>query len=468
MRIHRWVIWGLFFLALALRFGFGSLASSILPTIEGGSQPQQAGYLFYDAYHRDLQAYELAASDQPLMVAFCQKSSADQYGGMLWFMAFLYRIFGGSYQPLIPQFFISLIGASGIFFMFSAVSRLFTEKIALMAALAYALYPESILLGASQMREPLLITFSAMTAYAITRTVSEKYSAILWAGIALIGSLLISPGIALLLLILLAGWLIIDRFGTKLELRTVFVVIGVFSLFLIVSLVFLVFSWQKLGESSGLGIVGEWARRTTLYNAHLLKQSSGIVQVVVGSLPSGFVLPFVIVYGTIQPVLPAILFEPGEIFWKIVGFFRSVGWYVLLPMILTAPFDRVLPESRKERFKWLWIFFFSVFWIFLAAARGGGDQWDNPRYRTILLPFFLLLASLVLHSGMFFKGQWSRKIVWIELSSLALFTHWYSWRYTGFGYDFGIRNTILIAFILAFLIAFGDILMRKIRILMRL
>jgi len=75
MRIHRWVIWGLFFLALALRFGFGSLASSILPTIEGGSQPQQAGYLFYDAYHRDLQAYELAASDQPLMVAFKSKNA---------------------------------------------------------------------------------------------------------------------------------------------------------------------------------------------------------------------------------------------------------------------------------------------------------------------------------------------------------------------------------------------------------
>jgi len=468
MRVHRWVVWGLFILALTLRFGFGSLAASILPTIEGGSQPQQAGYLFYDAYHRDLQAYELAASDQSLINAFNQKSSSDQYGGMLWFMAFIYRVFGGPHQPLVPQFFISLIGASGIFFIFSAASRLFSEKTAMVAALAFALYPESILLGSSQMREPLLITFSAMTAYAITRKVSEKYSAIIWSAIALIGSLFVSPGIAILLLILLAGWLIIDRFGTKLELRTVLIVVGLFSLFLLVGLAFLVFSWQKLGESSGLGIVGEWARRTTLYNAYLLKQSSGIVQVVVGSLPSGFVLPFVVIYGTIQPVLPAILFEPGETFWKFVGFFRSAGWYLLLPIILSVPFDRVLPESRKERLKWLWIFSISVFWILLAATRGGGDQWDNPRYRTILLPFFILLACLVIQSGLFLKGQWSRKIVLIELSSLAVFTHWYSWRYTGFGYDLGIRNTILLALVLALGIAFGDIMIRKFRILLRL
>lgn len=458
----------LFALAFVARFGFGWLATTLLPSFEAGSEPQRAGYLFYDAYHRDNQAYDLAKSNDSLLAAFNQKRSADQYGGMLWLMALIYRLATNSHQPLIPQFFISFLGASGVIFIYLAFSRLFTRKTAIFASIAFALYPESVLLGAAQMREPLLITFGAIIVYAISRAESEKFAAILWAGFALIGSLFISPGIALLFLTIFAGWFVIDKFGTKLKIGSVLIWSGVFIILVVAALAFLILSWEKVGDSSGFSIVGDWVRRTALYNAHLLKQSSGIVQVVIGSLPSAFVLPFVVMYGTIQPVLPAVLFEPGELFWKVVGFFRALGWYALLPLILSVPLDHSLPKNGKMRLKWLWIFIVSFCWILIAAARGGGDQWDNPRYRTILLPFFLILAFLTLTNKSALRGKWLRKILWIEISSILIFTHWYSWRYTGFGFDLGIRNTILIAIMLALFIAFGDYTVRKIRGLLRL
>lgn len=467
MRAHK-IIWILFIAAFLARFGLGWFAFNYLPTIESGSEPQQTGYLFYDAFHRDAQAFELGASERPLWSAFSQKYSSDQYGGMLWFLALIYRVSSVGHQPLLPLAIIALIGAASVFFFYAASVEYFSKKTALITTAFFALYPESVLLGSSQMREPLLITLAAVSLALFVKIDRKDPSVWKFALAILLTALAISPGIAVLYLIIVGAWFVIDRLGENVDIKKILFFGAGFVGLLILSTALLIFSWEKIGAGTGFGVLGEWVRRTTAYNAYLLKQSSGIVQVVVGSLPSFFVLPFVIVYGSIQPVLPAVFFEPGEIFWKVVGSFRAIGWYTILPLFLSFPFIFDLKRVSNYDKKRIFVFLITLGWILFAAARGGGDQWDNPRYRTILLPFILFVAAHTWESAQQKPNVWLKKILWIEISSLLVFTHWYSWRYTGFGFNLGIRNTIVIAILTAIMIGLGDSLHRKIRDLLRL
>src|SRR5512140_503815 len=98
--------------AFILRMGLGVAASTLLPRVGYDSKPQQAGYIFFDAYRRDTQAWELARSDKPLMRAFDSKFSSDQYGGLLWISAFIYRYLSPvTHQPLEVVFLAALIGS---------------------------------------------------------------------------------------------------------------------------------------------------------------------------------------------------------------------------------------------------------------------------------------------------------------------------------------------------------------------
>jgi hypothetical protein len=70
-------------LAVVLRMALGMAFSSVLPTYGNPTQVQKAGYIFQDAYTRDVQSWELASSSNPLWRAFDKSFSTDQYGGLL-------------------------------------------------------------------------------------------------------------------------------------------------------------------------------------------------------------------------------------------------------------------------------------------------------------------------------------------------------------------------------------------------
>ena len=463
--------------AFLLRFGLGATAASLLPRVGYESKPQQAGYLFFDAYRRDTQAWNLAQSSKPLSRAFDDKFSSDQYGGLLWVSAFVYRyISAGTHQPLLVVFLAALAGSLGVLFVFLAAKRLanktglvpaqntsnwqWDDKAALLCALIFAFYPESILLGAAQMREPFLMTFIAMAFYGLTEWLATRQKAPwFWIVFSLAGMLLVSPGFVVVTLIASAGWLYFA--GSPAETQPEHkipwqVIAGALGLF-VLALIILTTSWNSLVAVRGgglFGVIGSWARETTRWNAYLLGRSSGLVQLLFQALPPILALPFVAIYGILQPVLPAVLLEPGVPFWQILGIFRAVGWYLLLPLVAFAPAAAwSLPTSQRRR-QWIWLCLVVWGWIFIAALRGGGDQWDNPRYRVILLVWMAMLAVLA------FKqikvGRWFWRICVVEAIILLVFGHWYSWRYLGFGFNLGIRNTLVIAIGLSVLVVLGD------------
>jgi 4-amino-4-deoxy-L-arabinose transferase-like glycosyltransferase len=456
--MKRSVYWVILF-AFLLRLGLGVSAYILLPQVGYESKPQQTGYLFFDAYRRDAQAWDLAQSGKPLSRAFNQKYASDQYGGLLWVSAFTYRyLTAGTHQPLLVVLLAALTGSLGVLFVYLTAKRLADEKTAFLSAMIFAFYPEAILQGAAQMREPFLMTFVAMAFYGLVEWQATRAKLPwLWMALALAGMWFISPGFVLVTLVASAGWLYFAESGRKIPWQVVAVAAGIFLL----ALVAVAASWDSLVTVKGgglLGTLGNWARETAKWNAYLLGRSSGIVQLLFQALPPTLAIPFVAVYGLLQPVLPAALIEPAIPFWQVLGIFRALGWYLLLPFVAFAPFSAgIQPEGQRRR-PWLWLSLVVWGWILVAAVRGGGDQWDNPRYRVILLGWMALLAAQAFYAA---KSRWFWRIVAVEIIILLVFGHWYSWRYLNLGYNLGIRNTLAIAIGLAILVVLGDWLWQR-------
>lgn len=449
--------------AFALRLGLGVGAYILEPIIGYDNEVNKAGYLFTDAYNRDGEAWQLAVSSNALITAFDEKLVSDQYGVLLGMSALTYRTLSpDAHRPLLVTLLAALFGALGAAFVWGAGQRLRDESFAKIAALVFAFFPEAILLGASQMREPFLMTFIALAFYGLVEWQATRQRINwLWIGLALTG-MLISPGFILITLIGAAGWLYFSQSGRRMPWQAVVAALIVFAL----ALVLLSLSWSSLvavKTGGPLGVIADWARETVKWNKEILERSSGIVQVVLQNSPSALHLPFIAIYGLLQPVLPAVIFDESTPFWQIIGIVRSVGWYLMLPVLAYAPFATSKMDGAEKK-RWLWLALLMWAWALIAALRGGADQWDNPRYRVILLGWQALVIAQTLFALKATRGRWLFRILTVEAVMLVVFTHWYTYRKLGIGFNLGIRNTIVLALSLSILLVLGDWLIKKWRL----
>jgi len=90
-------------------------------------------------------------------------------------------------------------------------------------------------------------------------------------------------------------------------------------------------------------------------------------------------------------------------------------------------------RTEKKRRVFLWISFAIWGWILFTALRGGGDQWDNPRYRTILFLWQAILAGFVWIWWRETRTTWPLRIILMEVVLLLFFGQWYANRYYHFG-----------------------------------
>jgi len=446
-------------LAFALRLFVGVGVHLGLPVYGHEDEDDQAGYVFTDAHLRDDQAWALASSDRPILDAFSKKFASDQYGGLLAFSAFVYRYLSPDAQrPLMLILLSAIVAALGVPFLWKGTRQVFGEKVAFAAVWIFALYPESILLGSSAMREPYLLMFSAMAFWGFVewrgaglplrgfRDTSEKSthstrSAILiWLGIGLLGMLLVSPAVALAHLIIFAGWIFFTNERRGFSWKSVLVFVVIFG----VGLLFLSASLNRSGQfdsTSPLRVVNDWLKLTVKWDAYQLERSSGWVQKLFDEMPEWMRLPFVATYGILQPVLPAAIFEPTNLIWQVIYLLRSAGWYVLLPALImsfgAAAGQGHRPErvegSNQKRNLILWLSLLAWTWILLAALRGGGDSWDNPRYRTILFVWEAILGGVTWVWWRETRNAWFKRVVWCEVVFLLVFTQWYASRYLHWG-----------------------------------
>ena len=78
-------------LAFLLRLAVGIGLNKGLPVYGYGEEAQYHGYVFRDAHERDIAAWNLAKSDEPIWTSFREEVKVDQYGGLLSLSAGVYR-----------------------------------------------------------------------------------------------------------------------------------------------------------------------------------------------------------------------------------------------------------------------------------------------------------------------------------------------------------------------------------------
>jgi hypothetical protein len=437
-RILAWMM----ILAFLLRLVLGVGLSLALPVYGYDTPTQNAGYIFLDAYQRDQQAWQLAASGQSLLQAFGDEFFSDQYGGMLAVSAAIYRFFSpDGHRPWLVLILTAAFGALGVPFLRRGLSRAFEPRIADAAVWIFLLYPEGLLLGGSQMRDQILIGLSAAAFWGALALADQCKAGliVLTSSIfimALFSWLVAAPVLAVLLVLI---WI---RAQAKFSIRSRRLAwLGIALLCL-----------------AGLALMANWLRESAIWDAYLTEQGSGWLQLLFKDKPQLFKIAFLVIYGFAQPVLPAAIFDPSLPLWNGITTFRSLGWYFLLPTFLYLPFGlRNEPAGQKKN---LLILAFVVFglWTFISSLRAGGDLWDNPRYRSLFILWLAMISAWGWISARERKDPWLIRWFEVEAVFLVIFSIWYANRTFGLGLSIPFYGMIAAILILAAVILGGGAL----------
>lgn len=421
-------------LALFLRLGLGMAFSYVLPIYGDDTKVQNSGYVFRDAYTYDNEAWRLASSGEPLWRAFDKTyDSEDQYGGLLFFHSLVYRLLSpDAHRPWLMILLSALAGAIGVALAWKGARQSWGEGVALVVGWIMALYPESLLVGSSQTREPFLILFVAMAFWGVVDLLANhRRTAWLWLAGSLIGMVTFSPGVVAAALVGLGAWAWLREKERRISWwwfagGAVLVVLAVLMLGVVVG--------GALQVPSGpLENLVNWLRYSANYSAYVTEQNSGWIQEIFSFLPEPLHLPFITGYGIAQPVLPAAIADPAVWPMRTLGILRGLGWYALLPFLVYSLRSSWKVTDKREQLAWLWLWLVAWTWIIISSARAGGDQWDNPRYRVILLLFQAALAAQALNRQRLTHDRWLGRFLAVEGVFLALFGYWYISRYAGLG-----------------------------------
>jgi hypothetical protein len=448
-----------------LRLGIGVAFTLLLPVFGYQENAEhQAGYVYTDAYIRDNQAWSLAVSGDSLSTAFSGNYSGDQYGGMLALSAFIYRTLSlDAHRPFLILILSATASAFGVLCLWKASHTWFGEKIALLAAWIFALYPESVLLGSSQMREAIVIPMIAVSFYGLSEIQAGKISGWLWMILSVIFLVPIQPLASIIAFTVLLGiWFFDpDTLQVLKQRRTLLTIILLVSLLLVAMLVTssILVNLPSLHDNGPLSVYLTWFRNNFVFQSSILERSSGMLQGLLNSIGEQWRWLIILVYGIAQPVLPAIVGDPGAAWiMRGIGFLRAAGWYALALFLVYAAFRVFRSRNEPRHFQLIWISIISWVWIMVAALNAGADQWDNPRYRAILLLWQVILAAWAWEWARSRRDAWLGRWLAVEVVFVGLFTEWYLGRYYPGFIHLDIKWMTLIILVICGMILIGGVI----------
>jgi hypothetical protein len=434
----RWLLYVLIGAAL-LRLAMGALFFAALPVWGHGTPAEIAGYVMGDAARRDSVAWKLGQSTNPLSAAFDANRSVDQYGGLLFLSALIYRYFGSVYhQPLLMVVLAAACSALGVLFSWAFARRMWGEKAAAITAWAVCLYPEAVLLGSSQMREAFTIPMVAAAFYGLARYRDDRSrSGLVWMLAAVLVTTYFSTlfGILLLGALMLAAVVLLKPPSSKtVQSRWFWISLVVL---LIIGMAVL---WLTLREvtppklTNPIAMLSWWLRKSAALQSYLSEHASGWTQKLFKLSPEWLHLPMLLIYGVVQPFLPAALVVGSEApIWHWITIWRSIGWTILLAFLAFAPFHS-LRKNGKQALMGVMTFIIWVL-ILVAAFRGGSDMWDNPRYRAIFACLQIALAAQIWVEEERSRDPWLKRALLMAVAILVWFFPWYLLRYYSIGWS---------------------------------
>jgi hypothetical protein len=448
--------------AAFLRLAIGVTLMIALPVVGYlNNRHHQAGFFYEDAFGRNYRSWELAISGKPLLIAFSGEIPGDQYGGMMFLTALLYRTFGLDFhRPFLVLILNAAASVCGVLFLGYAARRWFGLAVAKKSAWALTLYPEAVLLSATHMREAYIIPLIAMSMFGLARIQEKHRDGWLWllaAGLMLIG---FSPlAMVVGFVVLLGFWLLAPaahRDWKPLATLAAVLLVGVFAVWL---------AWSKMPAMQGvhpLQMAWQWIQSTIVYQSQISEKASGILQNLQGWVGPQFAWLMTMGYGMVQPLLPAVVGDPDAAWiMRLVGFFRGVGWYALAPLMVYAVVAIFRSRSEPRRGQLTWLVIFLWVWVAFTALIAGGDQWDNPRYRAFLLPWMVLLAAWAWQWALAQRDRWLGRWLAVEAFFVFSFAEWYITRYTLKFLHLGIREMIILNALAAAVILGSGLIQRK-------
>ena len=171
-----------------------------------------------------------------------------------------------------------------------------------------------------------------------------------------------------------------------------------------------------------------WFRKSGQFQAYITKHTSGWLQKIFKTSPEWIHLPILLGYGVVQPFLPAaIIVGSHSLIWRMISLWRSIGWTLMLVLLVYASFLALLKNNNKFT-KNLCLIVWIV--ILIASFRGGGDMWDNPRYRATAAGLQAALVGWALVEHLRAKDPWLRRALIGVAAIFAWFLPWYLRRYT--------------------------------------
>lgn len=404
--------------AIIFRLTLGVIWYIALPSGGYDSDVQQAGYVMEDAYNRDNAAWDLAKSNLPLIAAFQRFSPSDQYGGLLFLSAAIYRYLPAEHHlPLLIVLLTATVSGLAVFFTWAFVRRVWGDRVAVLAAWSLALYPEAALLGSSQMREAFTVLLVPLALYALVKLKeSANPSNVLLLAAPVIISLPITWAFTpSLIFLLVVAYLVLDDWRLLRSWRSWAILAVVAAIIIVILLLF-------------VDINDAWLVQSAKWQAYVSANASGWVARQFERLPIYGQVPFLVLYGILRPLLPAALVDTGTALWTVIGIWRALGWTTLLALLIYASY---LAFKSKQ---WLKLpgALLVVSWIvtFTASYRGGGDLWDSPRYRSAFASIQVAVGAWAWVRYRETKDPWLRRAIVSMLLIIAWFVPWYLRRYT--------------------------------------
>jgi 4-amino-4-deoxy-L-arabinose transferase-like glycosyltransferase len=317
----------------------------------------------------------------------------------------------------------------------------------------FALYPEAVFLGAAHMREPFVIACIALALYSLTQV--RKKPSHWWIGFILAVSVLFlfQLPVALAMIVVSVGWLLLE-YGRNLSWK-VFILVAVAFL---LGAVLVVWNWRSLPSlvyAKPFTIFKDWLQNNFGFQSYLVERQSGMIQRLVQGAGKRWMLPIILVYGFAQPVLPATIVEPTVWFWRLFNILRSLGWYVLVLMLIYNLAVTLFVKYQPQRKVRLWLTLAVFAWILIAAVNAGGDMWDNPRYRTMFLAYQCLLSAWALWWALNTRDTWFWRWLAVEGVFVLAFMEWYISRYFPAVPHLSIWTMIVLTFVACCLILVG-------------
>ncbi len=399
------------------------------------------GLVELDAINAVDTAWHAANSSGSVLEAW-GRAPGDNTGGITVMGVALFRLLSPDLERtlllgLVAAAFTSLT----VIVVYRLASGLFSPGVAKTAALIAAIFPEAVMIGSSHQQMGYITLIFSTALLAIAGLILNKEAAPGEPGLpkrrtaavllilSIVLGFVVSYQFSILGIIcaaMFAVWLSDPRrrIGRVVWIAAGAAVVALVGIRVLARLDIIPSDWDYLYSQYQYLYGLAWDEFNKLINAG----GGDFFQTVLATMQKGPAFVLAGIYGLVRPALPAAIgyrnpAAHGGFFWQLLNIYRSVGWYLVLPVLIygTLKSLRGILKRNPE------VILMVIFWFIaiIGSYRAFGDEWDNPRYRLFGLAPMALLAAWGWMTQRESRDPWFLRIVIPFAVATAALTVWY-------------------------------------------